>query len=80
MGEWDRRFKELAQQIKVSKKGIDVVGSKINVSYYEVRKETDPLNVFDKSWEERYNALADFLRNNHSQALYEFEVLIMHEL
>ena len=43
-----------------------------------IRKETDPLNVFDESWEDKYKQLEKFVINEN--LWIKFELLVKHEL
>lgn len=68
------------QLIKIEKVGKDFAGSKTRVNYYAVRKETDPLNVFEQSWEEKYNELHLWLREENFDLFHKFNALVNHEL
>jgi len=68
------------QLIKIEKIGIDSAGANHRVNYYSVRKETDPKNVFDLSWEDKFNILERWLKENYPATLHEFECVVKHEL
>lgn len=55
------------QIIKIDKVGRDVANRRQNVNYYAIRKESDPENIFEKTWEEKYIEL----RNRFSSGLVE---------
>ena len=69
-----------SQQVKVSGKTKDVVGAKVDVSLYSIRKESDPLNVFEKSWEEKFNELDGWLEVNYPWIMHQFESIVKHEI
>lgn len=60
------------QRIKIVRTGKDVAGGK-NVNYYAVRQFEDHLNVFEKSWEEKYKELELWLKIDHSDILEMFK-------
>jgi hypothetical protein len=66
------------QKLKVVGKVPDIAGSTLEVNKYAIRKETDPLNVFDESWEDKYKQLEKFVINEN--LWIKFELLVKHEL
>ena len=66
--------------IKIEKTVKDKTSKRSRVNQYCVRKETDPLNIFDESWEDRYNSLNDWVRENYPNILHEYLVIEKHEL
>jgi hypothetical protein len=66
------------QKLKVVGKVADIAGSTLEVNKYAIRKETDPLNVFDESWEDKYKQLEKFVINEN--LWIKFELLVKHEL
>ena len=69
-----------SQQVKVVGKTKDVVGAKVDVNLYSIRKESDPLNVFEKSWEEKFNELTQMLKDEHPDILHKYNALYNLEL
>ena len=76
------RISELMQKqiIKISRIGKDKSGARGNVNYYSIRKEDDRLNVFGRSWEEKYEELRGWLDKKHTGILYEYYATEKHEL
>lgn len=68
------------QLIKVEKIVKDKAKKRSRVNQYCIRKETDPLNIFDESWEDRYNSLYYWVRENYPNILHEYFVIEKHEL
>ena len=68
------------QKLKVVGKVQDMIGSPLEVNKYAIRKESDPLNVFEQSWEEKYNELNDWKAYWYANILHEFNATEKHEL
>jgi predicted transcriptional regulator len=68
------------QLIRVKTTVKDVTNSSQRVNLYVVREAHDPLNVFEQSWEEKYNDLYDWLKKENPLLLYKYDLLHNHEL
>lgn len=68
------------QELKVVGKVPDIAGSTLEVNKYSIRKESDPLNVFEKSWEEKFNELVQMLEDEHPDVLHKYNALYNREL
>jgi predicted transcriptional regulator len=68
------------QLIRVKTTVKDVTNSSQRVNLYVVREAHDPLNVFEQSWEDKYNELHKWLEKENPLLLYKYDVLQNREL
>ena len=68
------------QLIKIKSTVKDKSTANARVNLYSIRKESDPLNVFEKSWEEKFNELTQMLEAEHPDIMHKYNALERHEL
>ena len=66
--------------IKIKSTVKDKSTANARVNLYSIRKESDPLNVFEKSWEEKFNELVQMLEDQHPDVLHKYNALYNHEI
>jgi len=65
----DQRIKEEPEKV------IDTTTSKTPVNIYSVRKQQDPLNKFDESWEDKCKRLETFIKGENPNLLDKFNLV-----
>ncbi len=68
------------QLIKIKSTVKDTITANTRVNLYSIRKESDPLNVFEKSWEEKFNELVQMLDDQHPDVLHKYNALYNHKI